>query len=276
MDDFRNILENWVNVEECPGDTERPLIHAIEKASSLMIKEISDYQRKYERRNLDVRTPSSRGQTPLYLAVCTGDLATVEAVIDAHGPHVDVSFHAFLNEICDKKTPLMQAASLGRADVVSLLLRRGADPTIFTGENWNCLHYAVAASSAKDDVIKSLGDYMPFDQQPPDAPVTRSCETPFMLHVRLAVDDSMTTSRIRSMWLLKFNALLNGDGRADINRKYRQGTPLEKSLLEIALAAHKPLIANLLLENGAVIPSRYVIPGRISSELKQKLKIARR
>ncbi|KAJ5425441.1 hypothetical protein N7465_000511 [Penicillium sp. CMV-2018d] len=285
----RQILEDEVDVEQTyEGD--RPLIHAINMTNAAMIKELSKYQRRSHNRNLDVRTLSSANQTPLYLAVGKGDVDTVRAVIDANLDHaIDAGTgsdsngdtNALLNELCEGKTPLMQAAFLGHAGVVSLLLEKGADYRICVQQDkLNCLHFAVKSGNrAQADVIKAFKHKMVFDQLPPDTTVDsegtpskpRRYETPMMLHITLAPEDSYSSLGPDSVWGRKFKALL--EGGADLNRTYNPGVRgLEKNCLEFAVWETKPVLVQVLVGAGATLPLGYVIPPGSSREMKRLLK----
>ncbi|KAJ5372062.1 hypothetical protein N7517_004068 [Penicillium concentricum] len=280
IDQVREILLDEVDVEQC-HENERPLIYAIEMANASMINALSEYQRKFLNLNLDVRTPSFKRQTPLYLAVCKGDFDVVKAVIDAYvGPESHANVSPLLNELCEDKTPLMQAAFLGQARVVSLLLQRGADHRICVQhQKLNCLHYAVKINNlAREDVIRAFKGNMVFDQLPPENPLdssdnissTAEYETPMMLHVSLAREGV----EIDSLWRNKFKALL--EGGADVNRRYKPGTILEISLLQMAAFERRELLAKVLVDAGATLPEGYVIPPGSSHEMKKLLKKARR
>ncbi|KAJ5154022.1 uncharacterized protein N7500_009461 [Penicillium coprophilum] len=276
IDHIRDVLQDDVDVEQC-YQADRPLIYAIDMGNSaIIINELSEHQRKFHNRNLDVRTPSSKRKTPLYLAVCKGDVETVKAVIDAYiDPDSHASTSALLNELCEGKTPLMQAAFLGHADVVSLLLQRGADHRICVQqEKFNCLHFAVKSDNrAQEDVIRAFKDIMVFDQLPPDDPYnssetipsTTAYETPMMLHIILAPN----RLDIDSVWTRKFKALL--EGGANVNSKYGPGIYNQMSILERAVWGGNVCVVELLLGAGATLPAGYVIPGESSSALKKLL-----
>ncbi|KAJ5816964.1 hypothetical protein N7447_009197 [Penicillium robsamsonii] len=278
INQVREILLDDIDVEQC-HEGERPLIYAIEMANASMINELSDYQRKFHDQNLDVRTPSSKRQTPLYLAVCKGDFDTVKAVIDAY-VHSDSHANAstLLNEMCEDKTPLMQAAFLGNARVVSLLLQCGANHRICVQrQKLNCLHYAVKINNrAQEDVIRAFKGNMVFDQLPPhnrldssdNIPSTTAYETPMMLHISLALEGV----KIDSLWRRKFNALL--EGGADVTRRY-DGTVSEMSPLEVAIKERNDLLAQVLVDAGATLPKGYVIPPGCSHKMKKLVKNAR-
>jgi ankyrin repeat protein len=265
-------------VEQC-HEGERPLIHAIEIGNSAVVDELSKYQRERHRQNLDVRTPSSKGQTPLYLAVCKGDVDIVRAVIDADtNTGANASPSTLVDELFKNgRTPLMEAAFLGHAGVVTLLLDRGANHRICTEqEKLNCLHFAVKQDNrAQEDVINAFErSTMIFDQFPPDTPPDAPYETPIMLHIRRALEGQYGFLEIDSLWQRKFKALLGGG--ADVNRKYSPGTSLEKSSLQIAVMQTNVLMARLLVDEGATLPVSYIVPPRCSHDMKKVLKRAKR
>lgn len=293
INQVRQILEDEVDVEQTyEGD--RPLIHAIKMTNAAIIEELSKYQRRSHSRNLDVRTLSSNNQTPLYLAIGKGDVDTVRAVIDADidpdiepdidaetGSDSNAGTNALLNEPYEGKTPLMHAAFLGHAGVVSFLLERGADHRICVQQDkLNCLHFAVKSGNrAQADVIKAFKHKMVFDQLPPDTTVDgegtpskpRSYETPMMLHIKLAPEDSYGSLGPDSLWGRKFKALL--EGGADVNRTYNSGIrALEKNSLEIAVQETKPMLVQVLVSAGATLPLGYVIPSGSSRDMKKLLK----
>ncbi|CAG8908813.1 unnamed protein product [Penicillium egyptiacum] len=284
MDNVRQALEDNLDLEQCHKG-ERPLIHSIELVNADMVKELSEYERRFHHRSLNVRAPSSKGKTPLYLAVCKGNVDTVEAVIDAHiGPDSNADTTALLNELCDDKTPLMQAAFLGHTGIVSLLLERGADHRICAQqEKLNCLHYAVKFDSrAKEDVIGAFKHKMIFDQPPPDMPLdsegnlpkAAAYVTPMMMHIRLALNGSYTSLEPDSLWGKKFKALL--EGGASVKRTYNPGTPVEMSPLEVAVMQTKLLVVKALVGAGATLPVGYTVPHGISSDMKKLLKNVKR
>ncbi|CAG8302638.1 unnamed protein product [Penicillium nalgiovense] len=284
IDNVRQALRGNVDVEQC-DQGERPLIHAIEVTNPAKIRALSEYQRKFHNRNLNVRVPSSKGKTPLYLAICKGDVDTVEAVIDADiGPDSNADTNTLLNELCDDKTPLMQAAFLGHTGVVSLLLERGADHRICVQqEKLNCLHYGVKfGNHAKEDVIGAFKHKMIFDQLPPDMPVNTGGNppkgaayvTPMMMHIRLALNGSYSSLESDSLWGRKFKALL--DGGASVKRTYDAGTPLEMSPLEIAVMQNNLLVVKALAGAGATLPVGYSVPHGTSNHIKKLLKSVKR
>jgi ankyrin repeat protein len=289
INQVREILLDQIDVEQC-YEGERPLIYAIEMGNAAVVEELSIYQRKFHHQNLDVRTPSSKGQTPLCLAVCKGDVDIVKAVVDAEANSdadtnsnadsnsaVNTDPNALVNELFKNgRTPLMEAAFLGHAGVVTLLLERGANYRICTEqEKLNCLHFAVKKDNrAKEDVIIAFMPKMTFDQFPPDTPLHGPYETPIMLHIRRALEGQYGFLEIDSLWRRKFKALLKGG--ADVNRKYSLGTSLEKSSLQIAVMQKNVLMARLLVDGGATLPVSYIVPSWSSHDMKKILKRAPR
>jgi serine/threonine protein kinase len=284
VDNVRQALRGNVDVEQC-DQGERPLIHAIEVTNPTKIRALSEYQRKFHNRNLNVRAPSSKGKTPLYPAICKGDVDTVEAVIDADiGPDSNADTNTLLNELCDDKTPLMQAAFLGHTAVVSLLLERGADHRICVQQQkLNCLHYAVKfGNHAKENVIMAFKHKMIFDQLPPDTPLDSGGNptkpvayvTPMMMHIRLALNGSYTSLEPDSLWGRKFKALL--DGGASVKWTYDAGTPLEMSPLEIAVMQNNLLVVKALVCAAATLPVGYSVPHGTSNHIKKLLKDVKR
>ena len=73
----------------------------------------------------DARAVAATGSTPMHLAAGAGSAAGVRHLLDA-GAEIDARAGDA------QQTPLMFAAAADRADVVSLLMERGADPNITT------------------------------------------------------------------------------------------------------------------------------------------------
>lgn len=120
---------------------------------------------------------------------------------------------------------------------------------------------------------------MVFDQLPPGTIIDgegtpskpKSYETPLMLLIDRAPEDSDDSLGPDSVWGRKFRALL--EGGADVNRTYNSGIPgLEKNSLEIAVRERKPILARVLVGAGATLPLGYVIPPESSRVMKRLLK----
>uniref|UniRef100_S4RJU2 Si:ch211-272n13.3 n=1 Tax=Petromyzon marinus TaxID=7757 RepID=S4RJU2_PETMA len=75
------------------------------------------------------------GNTPLLLAMSSGDLTMVELLL-RHGANVDSRNRA-------RRTPLMIAASNGENEIVKLLLEHGADVSCKDDKGWSAEDHAV-------------------------------------------------------------------------------------------------------------------------------------
>lgn len=84
--------------------------------------------------------------TPLYLAIL-GDLQSVRWLLD-HGAQVNVTTRL------ERATPLHWAAEQGKADIVALLLDRGADPQARNLAGSTALH--IAAKLGREEVVRLL------------------------------------------------------------------------------------------------------------------------
>lgn len=235
-DDVENVRESLrkdPDMEEAyEGD--RPLIHAIMRGIPSIVQALLAHKP-----DLDVRSCSSKGETPLHLATLKGDVKVVRVLIDAL---IQNGFQESLNELFKDKTPLMVAASEGHVAVVSLLLDKHADTTICTGENReDCLHHAVRNINAQEDLIRAFVGKMDFNQAP------EGYETPLMKHISLGIKEQYGTSEVDSLWLKKFNVLIEGKG--DVKRVYPLGSPLQ-----LAIENGKVDIARALLRAGAPPP----------------------
>jgi len=234
VDNVKHSLRGQPDVEEA-YEGERPLIHAITMGNPSIIQALLEHKP-----DLDVRTCSSKDETPLHLAISIGDVKVVRVLIDAL---IRNGFRDSLDEIYkDKKTPLMVAASKGHVAVVSLLLDKKAKPEICTGEDQqNCLHHAVDNVSAGADLLSAFVGRMAFDQSPEGLD---GYETPMMRHISHGVKERYGTPRVSTLWKEKFEVLKEGGG--NVNRRY----PLT-SLLQLAIDQDKVDIAQLLIEAGA-------------------------
>jgi serine/threonine protein kinase len=269
IDQVRLVLKEEIDVEDSFHD-ERPLIHAIESNNAAAIEELSNFQRRLHIRNLDVRTPSSVGETPLSLAISNGNVDVVKAVVDADtDPDPKAGVNTLVNEtLPNEKTPLMEAAFLGHAAVVTFLLDRGADHKIWKGEEkLNCLHYAlILGNRAQEDVIKAFVRRIIFDQVPPGHPPGDPYETPLMLHIRSTLKDHHCVQKIDSLWLKKFKMLL--EGGANIHEK----NPFGMNSLQLAVRQENSLLAKVLFDAGARLPIGCTVPPKASREMRKILK----
>jgi serine/threonine protein kinase len=237
VDNVKQCLRRRPDVEDC-HDGDRPLIYAIEKSSVPMIRALWDHKQ-----DLDAKSVSSEGETPLNLAVLKGDVEMVKILIDIL-VHNDPK--ASLDKLSGKgKTPLMEAASRGYVAVVSELLNRGADPTICAGENQlNSLHHAVDNIAAKENLLEAFLGKMDFDQSPPGI---KYYETPMMRHITHGISGYYGAPKARPLWKKKFDVLLKGG--ADVNRSYPEKRPLL-----CAMSKNHVQIAEVLLLADAFLP----------------------
>lgn len=100
----------------------------------------------------DIQQAGTNGWTPLHMAAVRGYVEKANVLIQA-GAKIDQR-----TEIDGDETPLMLAASTGKADVVRLLLQHDADPTLReTMLNKTPLEIAIAANKGPDmDVYRML------------------------------------------------------------------------------------------------------------------------
>ncbi len=107
------------------------------------------------------------GEPPLILAVKSGDIGVVRALLAAGaGPDVpDLR----------GRTPAMFAASYGRAEILSLLLAAGADPAAWDSEGLTVDRWAALAGSNRREILSALAAARrrPNDLAPESRPVVR-------------------------------------------------------------------------------------------------------
>ena len=97
-------------------------------------------------KNIDINTPDSKGKSPLYLASEWGNLEAVKLLVE-HGANVDA-----VNK--EQKTPLMVACEKNRAEIVSYLISKKANLNKYDDHGWTPLFY----SMGKTDIMKMLLD----------------------------------------------------------------------------------------------------------------------
>ena len=86
---------------------------------------------------------STKTNTPLGMAICKGDIATVKKLLE---------YGASVNEKSNGMTPLMLAARYNHADIIKLLIEKGADVKVKDEKGITALKYA-EASNAKDAAV---------------------------------------------------------------------------------------------------------------------------
>ena len=107
------LLDGGANLEDRDGTKETPLISAALAGHADIVAELI-------KRGADIKARNDRGLTPLHAALYGGSLETVQALVQAG---------AAVNDADDKfkVTPLILAAEENHADVVQLLIERGAN-----------------------------------------------------------------------------------------------------------------------------------------------------
>lgn len=109
----------------------------------------SDNVLALSRVKLDQNQRDANGRTPLHQAVAANATDSALWLLDTGKAPVNVAdSHG--------ETPLMRAAWLGNTTVVGALIERGADLAAFSRVGGTALHFAHAASSPSEAVIKQL------------------------------------------------------------------------------------------------------------------------
>lgn len=94
----------------------------------------------------DTELLTDHGETALSRAAAEGHLAVAELLLDAGAaPNRPVGF--------DGKTALMVAAEWRREELVSLLLARGADPTILSSDGRTAVHFAAGLGYGQGNAV---------------------------------------------------------------------------------------------------------------------------
>jgi ankyrin repeat protein len=146
------LLESGADVDAKEGELNTPLQFAIHRPRAGQPKSSSEVYlgvlRLLLEKGADVNAKNYLGVTALHAAVLYGaEVSGVELLIE-HGAKV--------NAVADAQgwTPLHGAAGMGRADLVEVLLKHGADRTLKDGRGMTPLQVAEAAK--KDDIVKML------------------------------------------------------------------------------------------------------------------------
>ncbi|KAH8422340.1 uncharacterized protein LDX57_000097 [Aspergillus melleus] len=217
--DLRIFLNGTVMVEE-KHDGDRPVIHAIRHKRPDAVERLREY-----RRELDLETPDSGGNTPLKVAVETGDVDMVETLLNA-GVNMNARSKGDL-------TPLMAATKRGDVPIIKALLGRGADPMVFSEHGYTALHYAAMIWDVGAEAIRMLIESV----ETVDIPAQHGGQTPLFMLVNNYSDTAL--------WRKKYNALRQAG--ADINRvDDNDMTPLA-----VAVQTHEADLAERLLKQNA-------------------------
>jgi len=132
-------------------DDDQKLIKAAETGNTAEIRNLLDVHPiwKWLGLSVDINGENETGMTPLRAAVANGHLETAEALIDA-GAKID----AFGGPNCFMAIHL--AVIHGRDDIVSMLLKKGANPCSEAALRITALHLAV--SEGRISIAKTLLD----------------------------------------------------------------------------------------------------------------------
>jgi ankyrin repeat protein len=131
-------------------------------------------------RSVDVNAKNAVGETPLMLAAIKGELDIARRLIVERGAEVNqpgwtalhyaasstsphsaemvqllLEHHAYIDaESPNRTTPLMMAARYGRPEIVGLLLREGADPTLRNDRGLSAIDFARMAG--RDALVEEI------------------------------------------------------------------------------------------------------------------------
>lgn len=208
---------------------QRPLFHAIKTRNIATVEALIEHAGT----KLGLGTPDTEHRTPLMLAAEQGDPELVDLLL-AMGAHVDETPEAGTG-----KTPLMLAAEAGHYKVVATLLSWDADCQLYARGAWSALHYAVQGKGTGDllKLFKGKVDV--------DIPTKGNDETPITMLSKHYEDTDL--------WWDKFVALL--DMGADVNKKTAHGGYCP---LLIAMEDNNVDLANYLVTKlGAPLPPEY-------------------
>lgn len=120
---------------------ETPLVYAIRMDADIIVNKVL-----LRHRQLNVKIPTLRGETPLMLAAIKGDTALVQTLLFM-GADINVNFGW---------TALHYAATSGSSETVRLLIKNGADLNALTDRQITPLYMAARAIST--DSVKALLD----------------------------------------------------------------------------------------------------------------------
>ncbi|KAF7596888.1 hypothetical protein BBP40_011933 [Aspergillus hancockii] len=215
---------------------ERPLVHAILMEYTAAVELLLNH-----RRDLDLETPNSKGNTPLKLAAERGSVELVETLL-ARGAIVDAPSRRGV-------TPLMSACRHGHEPIVRILLSNGADCSRHSHDGFTSLHYATFSDNGAK-IIELLRGRLPSL----NIGKSDNGETPFLTLLKNYADTKP--------WWDKFAVLLVRG--ADINMADQNGnTPLSYAMME----GHYRLADMLERENAKYgsLPE----PPHMSSDMKR-------
>jgi ankyrin repeat protein/beta-lactamase regulating signal transducer with metallopeptidase domain len=198
----------------------------------------------------DPRACERFGSSPLYIAVKAGDLAAASALLEA-GAEADSSGQDAATG--EGGTALHAAVSLGRLDIVQLLLDGGADPLMAAGRGQTVLH--AAARGKRADVAAALLDAgVPLDLVDSQgysalhhAVATGAMEVAELLRERGARHDAFTATAMRDPVALR--NLLAGEPRRAAVQTLTRATALHLAAATGNVEAAR-LLADALIRAG--------------------------
>ena len=114
----------------------------------------------------------------LHFASQSGNTDIIELLLQTHGPDID-------STTADGRTPLMIAAQYGKLQAVTLLIGKGASPSLEDNDGWNSLH--CASFNGNTVIIDTLLSYgVDIESK------TWSGETPLMIARRRGHTEAVT------------------------------------------------------------------------------------
>jgi ankyrin repeat protein len=113
-----------------------------------------------KKRPISLNAPDKFQQTALIWAACKGKLATVEYLLSENKVDLNAKTKGFHDDKAEGKTALHYAAENGHDDVVSALLKAGADATLPSGPHKN-LAIHLACIKKQFAVIRAFIMYQP-------------------------------------------------------------------------------------------------------------------
>ncbi|PLB46432.1 hypothetical protein P170DRAFT_465953 [Aspergillus steynii IBT 23096] len=217
--EIQTLLNGHVMVEETHhGD--RPVIHAIRENCPAAIQMLRGYQR-----DLDLETPSLKGDTPLKLASEIGSVVMVETLLAA-GVDIDATSQHGM-------TALMVAAKYGHGATIQTLLNHGANYMMYSNHGYTCVHFAAINRQAGGDVIRPFIDTL----ETLDIPAEDDAQTPFMMLIKFYTDTPD--------WWEKYDILRE----ANANINYADADNMTP--LSLAVKQNQVKLAETLMRHGA-------------------------
>ena len=206
-----------VNEQDFNGNT--PLHYAIINKKIPIIKSLL----RLENINVNIRN-HHLNQTPLTLALEKRDLNTIKAMLESY--KFDLSIRD-----TKKNTPLHTAVLMRRLDIVHELLKEGADPNLYNGDNLTPL-YLAAKYRYRDIMLKILlsSDVNPYLSN------NKTDETIFHFFIENYFNNVVEGSNI------KYLKLLIGSYNINIQAKENYISPLIFAIQKGAFNALKALL----------------------------------